>query len=66
MPLFQNKSFCKPFHTCNYENEFDLLEIETEGRTHCPMNGFELRQTEVCKNASWIWPIYLNPETFLA
>lgn len=44
MPLFQNKSFCKPFH--NYENEFDLLEIETEGRTHCPMTGFELRQTE--------------------
>lgn len=57
MPLFQNKSFCKPFH--NYENEFDLLEIETEGRTHCAMNGFELRQT-------WIWPIYLNPENFLA
>lgn len=44
MPLFQNKSFYKPFH--NYENEFDLLEIETEGRTHCPLNGFELRQTE--------------------
>ena len=44
MPLFQNKSFCKPFH--NYENEFDLLEIEPEGRTHCPMNGFEPRQTE--------------------
>lgn len=57
MPLFQNKSFCKPFH--NYENEFDLLEIETEGRTHCAMNGFEPRQT-------WIWPIYLNPENFLA
>jgi len=44
MPLFQNKSFCKPFH--NYENELDLLEIETEGRTHFPMNGFEIRQTE--------------------